>query len=43
MEFIFLHADKHQFLQVGIIVFGGIDQTYPQYPRWEVGNIFAIS
>ena len=38
-----LHANKHQFLQVGMIVFDGSGQTCPNYPKWEVGNIFAIS
>ena len=29
----FLHADKHQFLQVGIIIFDGSGQACPKYPK----------
>ena len=36
----FLHADKHQSLKVGIIVFDGNCQTCPKYPKQEVRNIY---
>ena len=29
----FLHADKHQFLQVSVIVFDRSGQTCPKYPK----------
>ena len=29
-------------IKVGFIVFDGSGQTCPKYPKWEVGNIFAI-
>ena len=38
----FAYRETSQFLKVGIIVFDGSDQTYPTYPKQEVGNNFAI-
>ena len=38
----FLHSDKQKFLQVGIIVFDGSGQACLKYPKYEVGNIFAM-
>ena len=38
-----MHADEHQFLQVGIIVFDGSGQLCPKYPKEDVGNIFTKS
>ena len=32
-----------KFLQVGIIIFDGSNQTCPTFPKQEVGNIFIIS
>ena len=29
-------------IKIGIIVIDGSDQTFPKYPKQEVGNIFAM-
>ena len=39
----FLHANKHQFLQVAFIVFNGSGQTCPKYSKWEVGNFLQYT
>ena len=32
-----------KFLDVDTFVFDGSDQTCPKYPKYDVGNVFAIS
>ena len=34
---------QSKFLQVGIMIFDGSNQTCPTFPKQEVGNIFIIS